>query len=82
LRFYKHNVSCIYLIAIIFCHQFVEILCLITHFHIKTKGGVSQENHSVYLVNNEIERIRKHGEKAIQHDYIIFDTPDETMDIY
>ena len=32
--------------------------------------------------NTEIERIRKQGEKTIQHDRIIFDTVDEAMELF
>jgi len=35
-----------------------------------------------YFGNTEIERIRKQGEKTIQHDWIIFDTVDEAMEFF
>ena len=39
-------------------------------------------DHFEYFGNTEIERIRKQGEKTIQHDRIIFDTVDEAMELF
>ena len=35
-----------------------------------------------YFGNTDIERIRKHGEKIIRHDWIVFDTVDEAMEFF
>jgi len=35
-----------------------------------------------YFGNTEIGRIRKQGEKVIRHDWLIFDSVDETMDYF
>lgn len=35
-----------------------------------------------YFENTEIERIRKHGDKTIRHDWLIFDSVDEAMEYF
>ena len=39
-------------------------------------------DHYEYFGNTEIERIRKQGEKIIQHDWIIFNTVEEAMEFF
>jgi len=48
------------------------------------KNELHTEYHDCYeyFGNTEIERIRKHGNKTIRHDWLIFNTTDEAMDYF